>query len=151
MPDVLEPGMTTGGEAPPPLARLLGLALDNLSRQLQERIREAGFTDQRMAHNAVFAHVPPEGITLADLSRRAGMTKQAMSELVADLEHKGYLTRRPDDARQAHEDHRAEREGLGGRERRRWRPSRRSSTTSSGTSGRAGWEELRRTLERLTT
>jgi DNA-binding MarR family transcriptional regulator len=90
--------MTTGGAAPPPpLARLLGLALDNLSRQLQERIKEAGFTDQRMAHNAVFAHIPPEGITLADLSRRAGMTKQAMSELVADLEHKGYLTRRADE------------------------------------------------------
>jgi DNA-binding MarR family transcriptional regulator len=82
---------------PPPLARLLALALDNLSRQLQARIKEAGFTDQRMAHNAVFAHMPPEGITLAELARRAGMTKQAMSELVVDLEAKGYLTRRADD------------------------------------------------------
>jgi DNA-binding MarR family transcriptional regulator len=82
---------------PPPLARLLALALDDLSRQLQERISEAGFTDQRMAHNAVFAHIPPEGITLAELARRAGMTKQAMSELVADLESKDYLSRRPDD------------------------------------------------------
>lgn len=89
--------MTPPDDPPPPLARLLGLALDNLSRQLQERIRERGFTDQRMAHNAVFAHVPPEGITLAELARRAGMTKQAMSELVGDLETKGYLTRRPDD------------------------------------------------------
>ena len=81
----------------PPLARLLTLALDNLSHQLQERIKAAGFTDQRLAHNAVFAHIPPEGITLADLARRAGMTKQAMSELVLDLEGKGYLTRRTDD------------------------------------------------------
>lgn len=89
--------MTQSNDPPPPLARLLGLALDKLSRQLQERIREAGFTDQRMAHNAVFAHVPPEGITLAELARRGGMTKQAMSELVVDLENKGYLTRRPDD------------------------------------------------------
>ena len=94
--------MTAQADPPPPLARLLALALDNLSRQLQERIREAGFTDQRMAHNAVFAHVPPEGITLAELARRAGMTKQAMSELVADLEGKGYLTRRVD-----HQDKRA--------------------------------------------
>lgn len=84
-------------DPPAPLARLLGLALDSLSRQLQERIQEAGFTDQRMAHNAVFAHVPPEGITLAELARRAGMTKQAMSELVVDLEAKGYLTRRSGD------------------------------------------------------
>lgn len=87
----------TRADDPPPLARLLSLALDRLSRQLQERIREAGFTDQRMAHNAVFAHIPPEGITLADLARRAGMTKQGMSELVVDLEAKGYLTRRSDD------------------------------------------------------
>ncbi len=89
--------MTTHGELPPPpLARLLGLALDKLSRQLQERIKADGFTDQRMAHNAVFAHIPPEGIILAELARRAGMTKQAMSELVVDLEAKGYLTRRYD-------------------------------------------------------
>lgn len=88
---------TMDNPPPPPLARLLALALDNLSRQLQERIREAGFTDQRMAHNAVFTHIPPEGITLAELARRAGMTKQAMSELVTDLEGKGYLTRRPDE------------------------------------------------------
>jgi DNA-binding MarR family transcriptional regulator len=81
---------------PPPLARLLGLAFDNMARELQERIKAAGFTDQRMAHNAVFAHIPPEGITLAELARRAGITKQAMSELVLDLEAKGYLTRRPD-------------------------------------------------------
>ena len=81
---------------PPPLARLLGLALDQMVRELQERIKAAGFTDQRMAHNAVFAHIPPEGITLAELARRAGISKQAMAELVVDLEAKGYLTRRPD-------------------------------------------------------
>ena len=88
--------MTIGSETPPPpLARLLGLALDKMSRELQERIKAAGFTDQRMAHNAVFAHIPPGGITLAELARRAGITKQAMSELVVDLEEKGYLIRRP--------------------------------------------------------
>jgi DNA-binding MarR family transcriptional regulator len=68
-----------------------------MARELHERIKAAGFTDQRMAHNAVFAHIPPEGITLAELARRAGITKQAMSELVLDLEAKGYLTRRPDE------------------------------------------------------
>ncbi len=96
-PDVFGVGVTTHDQLPPPpLARLLGLAADNLARQLHERIHAAGFTDQRMAHNAVFAHIPPKGITLAELGRRAGMTKQAMSELVVDLEVKDYLTRRPD-------------------------------------------------------
>ena len=89
----------TEDSGPPaaPLARLLGLASDKMARELHERIKAAGFTDQRMAHNAVFAHIPPEGITLAELARRAGITKQAMSELVLDLEAKGYLTRRPDE------------------------------------------------------
>ncbi len=70
--------------------------MDKLARQIHERDKAAGFTDQRQAHNAVFAPIPPEGITRAELARRAGMTKQAMSELVVDLEAKGYLTRRPD-------------------------------------------------------
>ena len=64
--------------------------------QLGQRLAAAGFADQRFAHNAVFANVPPEGIRLTDLADRAGMTKQAMSELVNDLERLGYLRRRPD-------------------------------------------------------
>jgi DNA-binding MarR family transcriptional regulator len=67
-----------------------------MSDELIDRLVAAGFTDQRFAHNAVFAHVPPEGIHLVDLAERAGMTKQAMSELVVDLERLGYLRRRPD-------------------------------------------------------
>ena len=55
-----------------------------------------GFGDIRPAHSAVFGNVPAEGIRLSDLAARAGMTKQAMSELVADLEGLGYLGRRPD-------------------------------------------------------
>jgi DNA-binding MarR family transcriptional regulator len=82
----------------PPLARLLGLALAELTARLRERLAAAGFDDQRPAHDAVFAHLPPGGLTLSGLAERAGMTKQAMSELVVDLEAKGYLLRRPDPA-----------------------------------------------------
>jgi MarR family transcriptional regulator, temperature-dependent positive regulator of motility len=79
-----------------PLLRLLSLVTRQMSGDLIERLVAAGFTDQRFAHNAVFAHVPPEGIHLVDLAERAGMTKQAMSELVIDLERLGYLRRRRD-------------------------------------------------------
>ena len=88
--------MTDEARVEPPLLRLLGLAARSLTTQLAERLSEAGFGDQRLAHNAVFANVPPEGIRLTDLAERAGMTKQAMAELVDDLERLGYLRRRPD-------------------------------------------------------
>lgn len=79
-----------------PLARLLALAGRRLSDELRERLRAAGFDDGRPAHDAVFANVPPEGIRLTDLADRAGMSKQAMSELVVDLERMGYVSRRSD-------------------------------------------------------
>ena len=43
-------------------------------------------------------HVPAEGIRLVDLADRAGLTKQAMAELVGELERLGYLARTPDPA-----------------------------------------------------
>jgi DNA-binding MarR family transcriptional regulator len=80
------------------LVWLFGRALEVLSDRLHEHLVAAGFDDHRMSHDKVMPHVPPDGITLAELSRRAGITKQAMSELVQDLETKGYLRRRPDPA-----------------------------------------------------
>jgi DNA-binding MarR family transcriptional regulator len=90
--------MTDGpvDESGAPLLRLMGIVTQQVTDDLLGRLRSAGFTDTRMTHNAVFPHVPPEGIRLVDLAARAGMTKQAMSELVADLERMGYLQRRPD-------------------------------------------------------
>lgn len=82
--------------APAPLARLLGLASQQLADRMLEVVHAAGFPDQRRAHGAVMSHVPPEGIHLSELARRAGMTKQAMSELVADLQRLGYLSRQSD-------------------------------------------------------
>jgi DNA-binding MarR family transcriptional regulator len=90
--------MATSDESSAPLPRLTALVTKQLSDELLRRLREAGFTDARAAHNSVFPHVPPEGIRLVDLADRAGMTKQAMSELVVDLEGLGYLRRRPDPA-----------------------------------------------------
>jgi DNA-binding MarR family transcriptional regulator len=81
---------------PAPLLRLLGLAERRLAVQMLAAQHDAGFDDIRPAHSAVFANVPPEGIRLTDLARRAGMTKQAMGELVSDLERLRYLVRRPD-------------------------------------------------------
>jgi DNA-binding MarR family transcriptional regulator len=83
-------------DAEAPLVRLLTLTSRRLADDLQDRIVAAGFEDQRVAHHQVLALVPARGIRLTDLSDRAGITKQAMGELVADLEELGYLQRTPD-------------------------------------------------------
>lgn len=79
-----------------PILPLLGLAARRLSDDVADRVAAAGFADFRHAHHQVLASVAPAGIRLTDLAERARMTKQAMAELVADLDHLGYLTRMPD-------------------------------------------------------
>ena len=95
---------------PPPLIRLVALALQSLATELLRHQHAAGFGDTRASHNVVFGNLPGEGIRLTDLANRADMTKQAMSELVADLEQLGYLYRSPDpDDRRAKRIHFTER------------------------------------------
>lgn len=58
---------------------------------------EHGFDDLRRAHAAVFP-ILDGGSTVSVLAQRAGMTKQAMGELVLYLEQHGYVSREPDPA-----------------------------------------------------
>lgn len=81
-----------------PLLLLLVLATRHLVDALQEHLVAAGFADHRVVHHNVMAHVTYEGTRLTELAEKAGVTKQAMSELVADLERRGYLRREPDPA-----------------------------------------------------
>jgi DNA-binding MarR family transcriptional regulator len=81
-----------------PFLRLIALAQLELTEQMHEAFAAHGFGDQRLAHHRVMPHVPAEGIRLVDLADRAGLTKQAMAELVGELERLGYLARTPDPA-----------------------------------------------------
>ena len=83
-------------DAKTPLLLLLVLAERHLTDALQEHLIEAGFVDHRVAHHHVMAHVTHEGLRLTDLADKAGITKQAMSELVTDLERLSYLQRSND-------------------------------------------------------
>lgn len=84
-----------------PVLLLIALAERHLVEALQAHLVAAGFDDHRVVHHNVMAHVTYEGIRLTELAARAGITKQAMSELVIDLERLGYLMRTadPDDRR----------------------------------------------------
>jgi len=86
-------------DEPKPLentGRLLLRAIRAFEADLAARLRARGYTDARLAHSAVFAHLGRDGSRVVDLAERAGMTKQSMGELVEDLVVKGYLERRAD-------------------------------------------------------
>lgn len=79
-----------------PVLLLVTLAERRLAEALQAHLLDAGFHDHRIVHHRVMAHVTFEGIRLTELAEKAGITKQAMSELVNDLERLGYLMRTAD-------------------------------------------------------
>lgn len=78
------------------IGRLLLAATRRFDEELTARLHARGYRDIRPAHSALFAHLDRQGTRPTELARRAGMTKQSMGELVADLEAKGYVERRED-------------------------------------------------------
>jgi DNA-binding MarR family transcriptional regulator len=81
----------------PPMVRLLGVAFDQFSTELNERVAAAGYGDIRPGHGCVFGGIDPDGGSrLTDLAERAMMTKQSVGEVTSDLERLGYVERVPD-------------------------------------------------------
>lgn len=76
-----------------PLLAPLTVVTSWWERRHVDLMAEVGFDDMRVAHNAVMAYLPADGMRLTDLARTARISKQAMAELVADLEAKGYVKR----------------------------------------------------------
>ncbi|AKU18716.1 hypothetical protein VV02_07085 [Luteipulveratus mongoliensis] len=64
--------------------------------ELIEHLHGAGYADITTAHHPVFYNLDLEGTRLTTLAARAGMTHQAMGELVGKLVDLGYLDREPD-------------------------------------------------------
>src|SRR5262249_5169719 len=91
-----EPSMRMATERRTPMSVLLSAAERALSIDLEDGLREAGYRDVRAAHAQVFVAIDVEGSRLTDLAARAGMTKQAMGELVRYLEQHDYLEVEPD-------------------------------------------------------
>jgi DNA-binding MarR family transcriptional regulator len=62
------------------------------------RLNKAGYTDLRMRHLALLEGLPREGARVTTLASQTGMTKQAMGELVDEIEASGYIERKNDPA-----------------------------------------------------
>jgi DNA-binding MarR family transcriptional regulator len=50
----------------------------------------------RAAHTALFPHLTSEGVRGADLAKKLGVTKQAVSQLITELEQWGVVEQIPD-------------------------------------------------------
>jgi DNA-binding MarR family transcriptional regulator len=84
---------TTARNQPENLAILLREPFRLMTDRLYARLSERGYDDFRVPHGAVFQFLDDAGTPVAELARRAQMTKQSMTELVAHLEQRGYVER----------------------------------------------------------
>lgn len=90
--------MTDNTQAPSDrasLLRLLGEVKHAVIDELHRRLVEEGYSAIREVHGCVFSFVDAEGSRLTDLAERARITKQAVGEVVDDLETLGYVERAP--------------------------------------------------------
>ncbi len=93
-----ETSRTPGQPDPDNTAVLLRQAYVVIDRLVPARLAEVGHSAIRVAHGAVLQNLDEGGTTVSALAERAGMTKQAMAELVQYLEGHGYVRRAPDPA-----------------------------------------------------
>jgi DNA-binding MarR family transcriptional regulator len=69
-----------------------------LTDEVQRRLAADGFPDARVADGVVYQHLVTGPRAVGALAERLGVTQQAASKAVADLERRGYVARTPDPA-----------------------------------------------------
>jgi DNA-binding MarR family transcriptional regulator len=89
---------------PPPtlIGALLRVPAQAIHRRIIAELNASGFHELRLPHIAVFQFPGPDGVRPSVLADRAGISKQAMNQLLRSLEGLGYVARSD-----AHEDRRS--------------------------------------------
>jgi DNA-binding MarR family transcriptional regulator len=75
------------------IGALLRLPAQAIHRRIINELNAAGFTELRLPHMAVLQFPGPDGVRPSTLAERAGMSKQAMNQLLRSLEDLGYIAR----------------------------------------------------------
>ena len=70
------------------------LAAELLGAEVLERVRTAGHPHVRYSHGFVFQVLVPGPASIGQLAAELGLTSQAVSQSVAELERLGYVERR---------------------------------------------------------
>jgi DNA-binding MarR family transcriptional regulator len=81
----------------PMIGALLHAAWAAARARISAGLMDAGFTDLLPAHLMVLQYPGPDGERPSTLARRAGMSKQAMNQLLGSLEQMGYIERVQDE------------------------------------------------------
>ena len=75
------------------IGALLRVPAQAIHRRIINELNAAGFEDLSVPHIAVLQFPGPDGVRPGTLAERAGMSKQAMNQLLRSLEGLGYITR----------------------------------------------------------
>jgi len=75
------------------IGALLRVPAQAIHRRIIQELNAAGFDELRMPHIAVLQFPGPDGARPGTLAERAGMSKQAMNQLLRSLEDCGYIVR----------------------------------------------------------
>ena len=83
------------------IGALLRVPAQAIQRRIIKELNAAGFEELRVPHMAVLQFPGPDGVRPGVLAERAGMSKQAMNQLLRSLEALGYIARSdtPDEGR----------------------------------------------------
>lgn len=74
------------------IGRLLNNAVHRFESRVMELMGKAGREDARLSHLSLIRNLDVTGTRINELARRADMTKQAMSQLVAQCHQLGLVT-----------------------------------------------------------
>ena len=83
------------------IGALLRVPAQAIHRRIINELNAAGFEELRVPHMAVLQSPGPDGVRPGMLAERAGMSKQAMNQLLRSLDALGYIARSdaPDEGR----------------------------------------------------
>jgi len=87
------PGIPDWPPPPPLIGALLRVPANTILRRLIADLNASGFEELRLPHMAVLQYPGPDGVSPGTLAERAGISKQAMNQLLRSLETLGYLVR----------------------------------------------------------
>jgi DNA-binding MarR family transcriptional regulator len=75
------------------IGALLRVPAQAIQRRIINQLNAAGFEELRVPHMAVLQFPSPDGVRPGTLAERAGMSKQAINQLLRSLEGHGYIVR----------------------------------------------------------
>lgn len=80
------------------MGSLLRTAWKGVRDHIDEAVKAAGYVDLNRAHVSLFRHPTLDGMRPTDLADEMQLSKQAINDLLRDLERQGYIRRDVDPA-----------------------------------------------------